>query len=137
MMTLGRKSAVQLRRNPSVVKAYNGSLGDDGLVPMSFIRDLLEIEEILVGSAQHNAARPGQDMTLERLWGNHCALTYRNMNARPNKGVTFGMTAEHGQRVSSTRQDGNIGLRGGEVIRVGESLTELVVCDDVAYFLEN
>ena len=137
VMTLGRRASVHLRRNPSVVKAYNGTLGDDGLVPMSFIRELLELEEILVGSAQYNAARPGQDLALQRLWGNHCSLTYRNRNARPQKGVTFGMTAEHGQRVSSTRPDPNIGLRGGEVIRVGESVKELIVCDDVAYFLEN
>ena len=137
VITLSRRTSVQLRRNPSVVKAYNGTLGDDGLVPMSFIRELLEIEDILIGSAQHNASRPGQKMTLERLWGNHCSMIYRNSNAQPNKGVTFGLTAEFGQRVSSTRLDGNIGLRGGEVIRVGESVKELVLCNDVAYFLEN
>lgn len=137
VMTLSRKSAIQLRRNPSVVKAYNGTLSDDGLVPMSFIRELLEIDEILLGAAWYNSARPGHDMQLERIWGNHCSLIYRNPNARPNKGVTFGFTAEHGQRVSGTRQDANIGLRGGEAIRVGESVDELIVCNDVAFFFEN
>ena len=47
------------------------------------------------------------------------------------------LTAEHGQRVSGTRQDANIGLRGGEAIRVGESVDELIICNDVAYHLEN
>ncbi|MDO6575684.1 hypothetical protein [Staphylococcus pasteuri_A] len=36
-----------------------------------------------------------------------------------------------------TRQDDNIGLRGGVRVRVGESVNEQIVCDDVAYFLEN
>lgn len=136
IMVLSRKASVSLRRNPSVVKAYNGTLSDDGLVPLSFVRELLEIEEILTGAAYHNAARPGQDMQLERVWGNHCSLIYRNPNARPNKGVTFGLTAEHGQRVSATRTI-DMGLRGGEAIRVGESVQELIVCDDVGYHLEN
>lgn len=136
IMVLSRKASVSLRRNPSVVKAYHGTIADDGLVPLSFVRELLEIEQILVGAAYHNAARPGQDMQLERLWGNHCSLIYRNPNARPNKGVTFGFTAEHGQRVSGTR-DIDIGLRGGEAIRVGESVQELIVCNDVGYHLEN
>ena len=137
LMTISRKASVTLRRNPSVVKAYHGTLADDGLVPLEFVRELLEIEQILVGAAYYNSARPGQEMTLDRIWGNHCSLTYRNPNARPNRGVTFGFTTEHGQRVSGTREDGNIGLRGGEAIRVGESVDELVVCNDVAYFLEN
>ena len=137
VVTMSRKAAIQLRRNPSVVKAFNGTLSDDGLVPMSFIRELLEVDEILTGAAWYNSARPGQEMALERIWGNHCSLIYRNPTARPNRGVTFGFTAEHGQRVSGTRQDGNIGLRGGEAIRVGESVDELIICNDVGYFLEN
>ena len=137
LMVTSRKVAVALRRNPSIVKAYHGTLAEDGLVPLSFVRELLEIDEILVGAAYYNSARPGHEMQLERIWDNHCSLIYRNPNARPNKGVTFGFTAEHGQRVSGTRQDANIGLRGGEAIRVGESVEELIICNDVAYHLEN
>ncbi len=137
IMVTSRKVAISLRRNPTVVKAFNGTLSEDGLVPLSFIRELLEVEEILLGASYFNSARPGQDMALERIWGNHCSLIYRNPQARPNRGVTFGFTAEHGTRVSGTRQDANIGLRGGEAIRVGESVQELVVCNDVAIHLEN
>ncbi|GAA4648293.1 hypothetical protein GCM10023116_05600 [Kistimonas scapharcae] len=137
LMVISRKASVQLRRNPSVVKAFHGTLADDGLVPMAFVKDLLELDEILVGAAYYNSQRPGHDMQLERVWGNHCSLIYRNPNAQPSKGVTFGFTAEHGGRVAGTRPDGNIGLRGGEAIRVGESLNELIVCPDVAYFIEN
>ncbi|WP_419534738.1 hypothetical protein [Endozoicomonas sp.] len=137
VMITSRKVAVALRRNPSIVKAFNGTISDDGLVPLSFVKELLEIDEILVGAAYYNSARPGHEMQLERIWGNHCSLIYRNPTARPNRGVTFGMTAEHGQRVSGTRQDANIGLRGGEAIRVGESVDELIICNDVAYHLES
>ncbi|WP_257293902.1 hypothetical protein [Endozoicomonas sp. YOMI1] len=100
VMVISRKVAVALRRNPSIVKAFNGTIVEDGLVPLSFVRELLEIDEILTGAAYYNSARPGHEMQLERIWGNHCSLIYRNPTARPNRGVTLGITAEHGQRVS-------------------------------------
>ena len=105
VMVTSRKIAVALRRNPGMVKAFNGSVSDDGLVPLSFVRELLEIDGILVGAAYYNSARPGHDMQLERLWGNHCSLIYRNPTARPTRGVTFGLTAEHGQQEIQNRMD--------------------------------
>ncbi|MDO6466805.1 hypothetical protein Q4498_01665 [Neptunomonas phycophila] len=137
VMTLGSNAALQLRQHPDVIKAYNGTLGDQGLVPLAYLRELLELEEIIVGRAKYNAASKGQEMNLSKLWGNHCSLIYRNRNARPQGGVTFGWTAAWEGRVAMTRQDDNIGLRGGVRVRVGESVNEQIVCDDVAYFLEN
>ncbi|MGS4785904.1 phage capsid protein, partial [Klebsiella pneumoniae] len=73
---LGRSTATALRQNPSVVKAYNGTLGEDGLVPLDFLRGLLELDEIVVGSAFVNIARPGQKPVLVRAWANHAAFIY-------------------------------------------------------------
>ncbi len=137
VMTLSSAGALALRRNANIVKAYHGNTGDDGMVPMSFIQDLLELEEIIIGRARYNNANKGQAMTISQLWQPHCALTYRNKSAQPNKGLTFAITAEHGGRVSQSKEDGNIGLRGGVRVRVGESVKELVLAADVAYFFEN
>jgi len=137
IMTIGSAAALKLRQHPDVIKAYNGTLGDQGLVPLAFLRELLELEEIIVGRAKYNAASKGQQMNLAKLWGNHCSLMYRNKQAAPQGGVTFGWTAGWENRVAMTGVDGNIGLRGGIRVRVGESVNEQIVCNDVAYFLEN
>ena len=129
--------ALALRRHPAIVKAYNGTLGDSGMVPMQYLKDLFEIEEILVGRARYNGANKGQTMTLTELWGNHLTLIYKNPQATPRRGLTFGMTAEHGARVSQEQVDSTIGLRGGMRLRVGESVKELVVADDVSYLFTN
>ncbi|MDU4365691.1 MAG: phage capsid protein, partial [Klebsiella oxytoca] len=122
---LGRSTATALRQNPSVVKAYNGTLGEDGLVPLDFLRGLLELDEIVVGSAFVNIARPGQKPVLVRAWANHAAFIYRNLLADTQGGVTFGFTAQFGSRVSGSIPDPDMGMRGGQRVRVGESVREL------------
>lgn len=133
----GRATATALRQNPSIVKAYHGNAGDDGLVPLDFLRQLLELDEILVGSAFVNIARPGQKPVLMRAWANHAAFIYRNTLADTQGGVTFGMTAQFGSRVSGSIPDPDMGLRGGQRVRVGESVKELIVAPDCGYFFQN
>ncbi|HIE8941905.1 TPA: phage capsid protein, partial [Klebsiella quasipneumoniae subsp. quasipneumoniae] len=134
---LGRSTATALRQNPSVVKAYNGTLGEDGLVPLDFLRGLLELDEIVVGSAFVNIARPGQKPVLVRAWANHAAFIYRNLLADTQGGVTFGFTAQFGSRVSGSIPDPDMGMRGGQRVRVGESVRELIVAQDCGYFFQN
>jgi hypothetical protein len=129
--------ALALRRHPVMVKAYNGTLGDSGMVPLAYLRDLFELDDILIGSAKVNTANKGQTMALSNVWGNHFSLIYRNPQASPRRGVTFGLTAEHGERVSQEQNDADVGLRGGTRIRVGESVKELVIATDVSYQFTN
>lgn len=134
---LGRRTSTMLRRHPKVVKAYNGSMGDEGMVPLQWLADMLELEEIVVGEARLNIARPGQPASLTRVWGSHAAFHYRDNLADAGSGTTFGFTAEWGNRVANSTFDKNIGLRGGQMVRVGESVKELITAPDLGYFFEN
>jgi hypothetical protein len=134
---LGRRTATILRRHPRVVKAYNGSQGDEGMVPLQFLADLLELEAIHIGEARLNIARPGQAPNLVRTWGPHAAFLYRDRLADANGGTTFGFTAEWGGRVSGSIEDQDIGMRGGQRVRVGESTKEVICAPDLGYYFEN
>lgn len=136
VMVTNRKSLLALRRNQSIVRAYHGNTGSDGMVPVSFLEELFELR-ILVGAARYNSANKGQTMTLTELWGNHCSLHYINGNAMPNRGLTFGLTAQYESRIVRTKQDDNVGLRGATVLQVGESVKELILASDTAYFFKN
>jgi hypothetical protein len=133
----GRRTSTVLRRHPRVVKAYHGNAGDEGMVPLQFLADLLELESILVGEARLNIARPGQNPNLERVWGPHAAFIYRDKLANANSGTTFGFSAQWGTRISGSVTEPNMGLRGGQMVRVGESLKELVIAPDLGFFFEN
>lgn len=134
---LGRRTATILRRHPKIVKAYNGSLGDDGMVPLAFLQELLELEALYVGEARINTAKPGQNATLIRAWGPHAAFIYRDRLADTRNGTTFGFTAQWGDRIAGSIPDPDIGLRGGQRVRVGESVKELVAAKDLGFFFEN
>jgi hypothetical protein len=49
--------------------------------------------------------------------------------------VTFGFTGEWGNRLAGTITDSDIGMRGGERVRVGESVKELISASDAGYLI--
>jgi hypothetical protein len=127
-MAIGRKGFTALATNPRIVKAYNATAGDTGIVPVDFIRTLFGLDEILIGEGWVNTAKKGQAPTLSRVWGPHCALFHKNpLVTQPDQnGVTFGFTAQWGPRVAGTMDEPKIGLRGATRVRVGESVKELI-----------
>ncbi|EFL77768.1 major capsid protein [Actinobacillus pleuropneumoniae] len=137
IMVLGQKAATALRTNKSIIKAYNGSLGDEGLVPLEYLKELFELEDIYVGQALINTVNQAKKAVLQQAWGNHCALIYRDRLADTNGGTTFGLTAQFGSREVRDIFDENMGMRGGYNVRVGESVRELITAPDLGFFLEN
>jgi len=134
---LGRPVSTALRRNPQIVKAYHGNSGDDGLVPLGFLADVLELDAVYVGEARLNISRPGQKEELHRVWGPHAAFIYRDRTAGPQSGVTYGFTAQWGGRIAGKMYDEDIGLRGGIRARVGESVKELITAPDLGFYFPN
>lgn len=133
---IGRAGYTALVQHPKIIAAYNrtGEAGY-GKVPLKFIADLFELDEILVGEGWYNSAKPGKTPTMVRLWGASLALMVRNKNVSTVGGVSFGYTAEWGNRVAGNWDDKDIGLRGGVRVRVGESVKELVIASDLGYLL--
>lgn len=137
VMVLGNAVSSKLRRHATIVKAYNGTTGDTGMVPLQFLADLFELEEVIVGQGWVNTAAKGQAVSLSRVWGKHCALLYRNKRADNMNGITFGFTAQWGPRFAGSQYDKDIGMRGGQIVRSGESVKEVVTASDLGYYIED
>jgi len=137
VMTIGRAAYTKLISHPKIVKAVHGNAGDAGIVARKALADLFELEEILVGEGFVNTAKKGQTASISRVWGKHIALIYRDKMADTRGGTTFGFTAQFGDRIAGSDFDKNIGLRGGQRIRVGESVKELITASDLGYFIQN
>ena len=137
IMVLGQKAATALRTNKKIIKAYNGTLGDSGLVPLEFLRELFELDQILVGQTLVNTVNQAKKPVLANAWGGHCSLIYRDVLADTQHGTTFGLTAQFGTREVRTIFDNDIGYRGGNRHRVGESVKELITAKDLGFFLKN
>jgi len=135
IMVIGRPAFSVLCRHPKIVKAVNGNSGDSGIVQRRAIAELFELEDVLVGEAWVNTARKGQAVTMARTWGKHIALLRRDKTAHTRSGATFGLTAQFGGRIAGSTPDKDIGLRGGERVRAGESVKELITAADLGYMI--
>lgn len=137
VMVIGRLAYSALSKNPQIVEACYKSGAKAGIARRQDIAALFELEEILVGEAWLNTAKKGQTVTLSRAWGKHASLIYRNRLANTQRGITFALTPQFGTRIAGNWEDKNIGLRGGQVVRVGESVQEVVMANDLGYFIQD
>ena len=137
-LTIGRAEFTQLRTNRSMVAAMHGNSGDRGSLTVQQVAELLELENVFVGEARMNIAKKGKAPEIKRAWSGHAAFTYLDGQADTSNGrMTWGITAQHGDRFAGQWYDKDIGLRGGEVVRVGESVKELVVAPDCGLLLQD
>lgn len=132
-LVMGRAVLTQLMQHPAIVQATKNTAQTRGVVARQAIADLFEIQNIVVGEGWVNTARKGQPVSYSRAWGKHCALL--NVDATGNR--TFGFTAQWGQRIAGSEFDRDIGMRGGEVVRVGESVKEVIAESTLGYFFQN
>jgi hypothetical protein len=138
---LGRSVWSKLRGHPKLVNAVKGNVTSSGLITVEQFRELLSgegIQNVHIGDAWFNTAKPGQAPVLTRAWGKHMSLLHLNPIASPEGGgVTFGLTAQYGTRLAGRIEDKDVGLEGGVRIRSGEKVKELIVAKDVGYFIED
>lgn len=134
---LGRLTHTKVATHPKICKAIFGNNTDAGIVTRAQLAQLFELDDWLVGEGFINTAKKGQAATLARCWGKHAAFLHRNKNADTLNGTTFGVTAQFGSMIAGSEYDKNIGMRGGNQVRVGESVKELILANDLGYFFEN
>lgn len=133
----GRATWTKFAQHPKICKAVFGNNTDAGVVTRRQVAELLELDDVVVGEGWVNTAKKGQPAVLARVWGKHAAFLHRNLNATTEQGVTYGVTAQWGGKFAGAEFDKNIGMRGGNQVRVGESVKELVLANDLGYFFEN
>lgn len=140
-VVMGRAVWSKLSSHPKLVNAVKGNVTNAGIITREQFVELFSgegITQLLVGDAMVNTARPGQAPTLARAWGKHIAMLHLNpMASIESGGITFGMTADYGGRISGRIEDKDIGLQGGVRIRTGERVKELIIAKDVGYFIQN
>ena len=135
--TFGQAAWSAFRRHPQVCKAVHANSGDAGMVSRQQVADLLEVEKVLVGQARVNTARKGQAANLTRAWGDMVSLIYQDTMATNRNGTTYGFTAQFKTRLAGSEYDRDIGLRGGQRVRVGESVKEVISAKSLGYLLLN
>ncbi|ALG67878.1 hypothetical protein [Beggiatoa leptomitoformis] len=138
-MVIGRAAWSKLSRNPEILKAVHGNEGGSGIARVDAVRELFELDNIIIGDSFYNAAPEGLVENMTRLWGKHCALIYVDPRADTTKSglVTFGFTVSWGTRQVKTVPVPTMGGRGGYAVYAGEDVDENIICPDVGYLFTN
>lgn len=137
-LVLGRDGWAALRKNPFMVKAArSANTSGEGRLSMNEVKDLLEIENIIIGQAMVNTAKPGQAAAPARAWSTHAALIYAERVVKSTKVFTFASTFRLTGKQTFVIPDPHIGLQGGEIIKVGERLKEQVVAKAAGWLFRN
>jgi hypothetical protein len=134
---IGQLAWTQLRMHPKVVQAIGKSAQTAGYASLQQVADLLELQEIIVGRAFYNTAKRGQAPTYARAWGKHCSLLHIDSLAAQTQQPTFGWTAQWGGKIAGNIPEPKAGLRGGQRVRSGESVKEVIASTDAGYFFQN
>lgn len=137
IMVMGREVFSVLSVHPSIVQAIYPISGGNGIVTRQQLAQLFDIDQILIGNAWVNSAKRGGAPMLQRAWGKHMALLYINPSATTNDMPTFGLTAELDSRFSGFINQPEVGLKGSNLVRVGERVKELIIANDLGYFIKN
>lgn len=137
VLAIGHPVWSVLRVHPKVVSAALGNDGQYGVVTRQRLAELLEVDEVLVGSAWVNSVKPGKTPVLMRLWGKHALGFFRDRTVTTRGGLTFGLTAQMGTRVAGSRPAPELGVRGGRYVRAAEFVEEVVIAPRAAYFFED
>lgn len=133
-LTFAHNAWRSIRKHPKLVKSRNGTSGDEGRLTLQELAELLEVNRILVGAGRVNVNRPGEAPALERVWDGTVSGQFINRTADTTGGVTFGFTAQLGTKFAGTLP-ANMGLRGGKLIRSGETLSEKIVAKRAGFLI--
>lgn len=136
-LTFGQAVWTKVRQHPKVVSAVLGNDVTSGAVTREQFAAFFEVKRVLVGAGFVNTARKGQAATMARVWGKHCAALYISQDAADADQPNFGFTAQWGTRIAGEMDEPKKGLRGSKLVRVGESVKEIISASSAAYFFEN
>lgn len=123
--------------HPKLVNAVRGNVTGQGIITTDEFAKLFSLKKVVLGEGFSNTARPGQAVNMSRIWGNSISLLFINPAVRPDNGMTWGMTATFGDRFAGEWFDKDVGLQGGQVVRVGERMKEIVTAPEVGFIVQN
>lgn len=140
-LVLGQPVWTKLRMHPKVVEAVKGTgagAAAQGMITRQQLIELLEIQNLYVGSAFINGAKKGATASYARTWGKHAALLYQEPTSTTENATTFGFTAESGGGLRVRDWfDPKVGSDGAQIIQVVDTVKEVICANDLGYLFTN
>ncbi len=139
-LVFGIQTWMALRTNPQILDAVKAATrlqaAEGGMATRDEVASLFEVDQVLVGRARYNTAKQGQTPSFARLWGKHAAALYVEKNPGI-RSITFGATFSEMRRQTQRDFDPKRGIKGAHYLKVAWNSAEIVIANDVGYFVQN
>lgn len=133
-LVMSQKVFTALRKHPKVLASISGVVIGK-IASSDQLRDLFEVEYLLVGNAKYNSAGAAAAASMAYMWGAGCALLHVNAGAKRND-KAFAKTFRHMQWQFETWNDPKPGARGVTWVKGAFSDAEEIVMADGGYLLD-
>lgn len=132
---LGYNVMLAVRRHPKTISRLYGASSTRGTARLEDIAAELGLDAIHVGGAWKDSAKKGQSATMARIWGNFAALIRVSSSLASTQTVepVFAFTAQYEGRTAGTWFDPSRGKKGVEMLKVTESVKELISWTEAGY----
>lgn len=135
-MAMGAQVWNVLRRNAKFIREVRRTTVAAGALTRQEVAEHFEVE-LAIGAAHINSNRPGKTMSLGRAWGKFVHLSHKQSSAAGNRTMSWGRTFSYGTKVAGRLSDARVGLRGGIIVKAGESLAEVIIAKWAGGLIKN
>ena len=125
-MAMGQAVWNKLRHNAKFIQEVRHNKEAAGALNRREVADHFELD-LAIGAAHVNTNRPGKTLALGRAWSKIVHLSYKQSAASGANTMSWARTFTYGGKVAGRLIDQRVGLRGGVVVKAGESLAEVVI----------
>ncbi len=133
----------KLKRHPQLLDHVKGgsTSADPAMAGIDVMKEIFEVDNVLIGEAKYNSAIKGQTATYASLWGKHVIVAYIDPVVSLNSVTAWAtfrwtqMTTDLPYKVRRYRDEELGG--GGEWIEVEMSVIEKAICTDLAYMIKD
>lgn len=136
-MVLSRRAFTALRQNPSILAGVNKNSSTQGVASLEGIKDLFDLDEILIGESVANTSKKKDALNIQACWQNDIVLLHVDKNATNKYGVSFGYNAFKDDITIMSYFDGRIGSQGAEVYKAYMSEKYIISCPECGYLLKD
>lgn len=136
-MVCSRRVFSALKMNPYIVDAVGVAARKSGIATKEQIKDLLELDEILIGESYQNIAKKGKPIDIRHCWGDNINLLYVNPVADTDYELSFGYFASLEDITIEEYHDKDRGVKGADVVKGYYRGKYIITSTDCGYLLKD
>lgn len=137
VMALSRRAAYALRQNPYILQGVTKANIQGGVASIQGVKELFELDDVLVGESVVNTSRKKEKPTLASCWADDIVLAHFDKLTTTQYGTSFGYRAQYEDIQIGQYFDGRVGAQGADILKAFMSEKYMITAPCCGYLLKD